>query len=145
MVKASESVGVALVFALVLLLVGNIVAREAFGVPLVWANEVSLILFSWAVFIGAAVAFSRGARIRFDFVRQHLPARLDRALDMMATGLGLAALVTVMLIGLRLVELNWQHRLTSLDASAAWHWACLPAGATIALVGWLSSLGAEAQ
>lgn len=139
LVSATETLGLSLVMMLMLLMFGNIVVREVFGYPLVWANEVSLILFSWTVFLGSAVAFSRNGRIRFDFIRERLPKRFDRLLDILATCLGLGGLTILMLIGVRLVVLNWSHRLTSIDASAAWHWACLPVGAAVALVGWIAA------
>lgn len=138
LVRATEAAGVLLVVGLIGLLVVNIAVRELFGIPLVWANEVSLVLFTWTVFLGAAVAFSRNGRIRFDVLQQHLPPPLRRGLDRMARWLGIGGLAALLVIGLRLVALNWDHRMTSLDASAAWQWACLPAGAAIAIVGWLS-------
>ena len=138
-VTLAERLGLSLVFVLVLLLVGNIVVREVFGMPLVWANEVSLILFAWTVFLGTAVAFSRNARIRFEFLKDKLPRKLRSGLDMMTYVLGLGGLLALLVIGAKLVFLNWGHRLTSLDASAAWQWACLPVGAAVAIIGWLSS------
>lgn len=131
-----ERVGAVAVLALVALLFANVIAREGFAVSLVWANEVSLILFAWVVFLGAGVAFARGARIRFTFLAERLPRAQRPWADAMTTWVGIAVLAILFATACQLTAQNAGQRLTSIDASAVWQWASLPAGIAVALIGW---------
>jgi tripartite ATP-independent transporter DctM subunit len=53
-----------LVVAEVIILFSGVVARYAFHKPLIWADELSSILFLWLAMTGAAVALHRGAHMR---------------------------------------------------------------------------------
>lgn len=131
-----ERLGAVLVLALVALLFANVVAREGFELSLVWANEVSLILFAWAVFLGAGVAFARGARIRFTFLAERLPPSQHAWADAMTTWVGIVVLAILFGTACQIASLNASQRMTSIDASALWQWASLPTGIAVALVGW---------
>ena len=134
--KFVEISGAIAVLALVSLLFVNIIAREVFSISLVWANEMCLILFSWAVFLGAGVAFGHGARIRFTFLADKLATSSQKILNVFITWFGFSLLLVMLYIGSQVVTLNWNQRLTSVDATAAWQWASLPVGILVALVGW---------
>ena len=135
-VATVERLGAVVVLALVGLLFANVVAREGFALSLVWANEVSLILFAWAVFLGAGVAFARGARIRFNFLAERLPVAQRAWADAMTTWVGIAVLAILFGAACQIASMNASQRLTSVDASALWQWASLPAGIAVALIGW---------
>lgn len=138
-ISAAQAVGALLVLALVTLLVANIAAREVFSYPLVWANEVSLILFAWSVFIGAGVAFASGSRIRFTLLTDKLP-KLGTALSNVAVSwIGLTVLSTLFVLACWFVSLSADQKLTSLDVSSVWQTAGLPVGIFVALVGWIFS------
>jgi TRAP-type C4-dicarboxylate transport system permease small subunit len=138
LVVAVEHLGAVLVLALVLMLFANVVAREAFQFSLVWANEVSLILFAWIVFLGAGVALARGARIRFTFLTERLAPARRAWPDAMTTWVGVAVLGVLFVLACQIAWLYTAQRLTSLDASALWQWASLPSGIAVAIVGWVA-------
>jgi len=131
-------VGALLVLALIGLMLANIVLRECLSVPLVWANEVSLILFVWAVFIGGGVAFAQGARIRFTIVVDKLGKRGRIGIELLLSYVGLGLLAILFGTGCYVAYLNADQQLTSLPASAAWQWAALPAGSLLAMLGWIT-------
>jgi tripartite ATP-independent transporter DctM subunit len=53
-----------LVIAEVIILFSGVMARYAFHTPLIWADELSSILFLWLAMMGSAVALHRGAHMR---------------------------------------------------------------------------------
>lgn len=136
-ITAAQAFGALLVLALVSLLVANVAARELFSYPLVWANEVSLILFAWSVFIGAGVAFGAGSRIRFTLLTDKLSTRMNTASNVAVSCIGLAVLATLFVFACWFVSLSVDQKLTSLDASSMWQTAGLPVGVFVALVGWI--------
>lgn len=51
--------------ALIVLIIGyQIVARSAFGAPLVWAEEAAMLCFLWVIFLGAGLAAKLGQHIQ---------------------------------------------------------------------------------
>ena len=60
--------------------------------PAVWTTELSGILFTWVVFIGAMTAHQEGRHIRGTLLIDLLPAAARRALRKLADGLVLAFL-----------------------------------------------------
>jgi TRAP-type C4-dicarboxylate transport system permease small subunit len=137
LITVAQTTGALLVLALVTLLVANVVAREIFSYPLVWANEIGLILFAWSVFIGAGVAFGAGSRIRFTLLTDKLSTKLNTVSDVTVSCIGLGVLSTLFMLACWFVSLSADQKLTSLDASSMWQTAGLPVGILVAIIGWV--------
>jgi TRAP-type C4-dicarboxylate transport system permease small subunit len=74
--------GLALVLiAIVLLNVGNMLARTAFGTGLLWADEVQVYLFIWIGFLGAALVTWQRSHLRIGLLRTCWPAGVQRKLE----------------------------------------------------------------
>ncbi|HLU04761.1 MAG TPA: TRAP transporter small permease subunit, partial [Advenella sp.] len=114
LLRITELVGALLVLMLIILLFSNIVARELLSISLVWTNEVSLILFAWAIFLGAAVAFARGARIRFTFLVDRLAPQTRELSNILTTWAGALVLIVLFVISVKLVQMSWNQQLTSI-------------------------------
>ena len=81
--KLCKFVGGFSVFAFVCVISLQVILRNFFRMPVIWANDVSIIFFVWAVFFGAAVA----VRYRKHFVLDIVPPRFkiaNCALDIIA-------------------------------------------------------------
>ena len=65
------SAGVAVAFT-------NVVARYAFDASLVWATELTIFLFLWSVFFGAAYCFKKDAHIAVTVVLDIVPSRIAK-------------------------------------------------------------------
>ena len=106
----TEWVVVALTGALFTILFLQVVLRYV-GIGFVWVEELSIAMFIWLVFLGAALAFRRGEHPIVEFGAQALGRRLSpvgmRRIHMLLTGL-LAVVLGVLAIGL--VAMAWQTR-----------------------------------
>ena len=129
--------GAALVIALVSVIFGNIVLRECFGVSMVWANELALVLFVWMVFVGAGVAFAEGSRIRFTLLVDQLPVQARVWTEMLVSYLGLLLLAGFLVMSLYMTWTFRNQRFISMDATVAWEWMAPPTGTLLAVLGWL--------
>ena len=69
-----EVVSAALMFVIVALLLGGVVARYAFGAPVVWIDEAVSIAFIWLAMIGAAIAMHRNEHLRLTLLLDKLPS-----------------------------------------------------------------------
>jgi tripartite ATP-independent transporter DctM subunit len=68
----SVLVGISVIAELVILF-GNIIAREIFGIPLIWANELGQLSLTFIAFLGGALAYSRNEHIAVHAVIDRLP------------------------------------------------------------------------
>ena len=126
-------IGGCLVLALIGVLLAGIVMREVFGKPLVWVNEISLILFLWTVFIGAGLALADNARIRFTLFTKLLPRPLRRAVDRIVTAVGMGLLCLFFYVSMKMLHIFSGQRLVSLNIPVAVEWLALPAGLSLAI------------
>ena len=70
---------VATLGAICSLTAATVVLRYFFEVSVVWAQEISLLLFHVLIFTGAAVMYKTRAYITMDFVVLRVPRRVQRA------------------------------------------------------------------
>ena len=106
----TEWVIVALTGALFAILFLQVLLRYV-GIGFVWVEELSIAMFIWLVFLGAALAFRRGEHPVVEIGAQALERRLSpggmRRLHTLLTGL----LVTVLgVLAVGLVAMAWQTR-----------------------------------
>jgi len=65
------SAGVAVAFT-------NVIARYAFDASLVWATELTIFLFLWSAFFGAAYCFKKDAHIAVTIVLDIMPSKVAK-------------------------------------------------------------------
>ncbi|MFT3666325.1 TRAP transporter large permease subunit [Piscinibacter sp.] len=94
--KPLEVVSAALMAVIVVLLLGGVVSRYVFSLPMVWIDEAVSISFIWVTMIGAVIALHRNEHLRLTLVVEKLapgPRAFVQALALMAIVATLAALV----------------------------------------------------
>ncbi len=55
----------------------EIVARRVFGLPFVWAEDLTVFLFVWTAFLGAAVLYDRREALSIDTLTSRLTPRVQ--------------------------------------------------------------------
>ena len=130
-------VGGAAALALVLILVANIVAREGLTYSLAWANEAAIIVFVWMTFIGMGICFAQNARIRFTMLSDALPVGVRHALELLVTYVGALLLAGFLATSIYATWLYKGQVFATMPFSVSWQWAAVPAGMTLALIGWI--------
>lgn len=86
------SAGVAVAFT-------NVVARYVFDASLVWASELSVYLFLWSVFFGAAYCFKKDAHIAVTIVLDAMPSRLAKVMLLLSHIITIVFLIAVSYYG----------------------------------------------
>lgn len=135
--SAYRAVGALCVIAMIAILLASITLREIFGLSLVWANEVSITLFVWSVFIGAGVAFADNAHIRFNIMVDHAPLVGRRTIGLLVSYVGLVLLVGFWVTSVDIMYMYRDQRFTTIVLSAAWEWSAVPTGMFLAILGWI--------
>lgn len=86
------SAGVAVAFT-------NVIARYAFDASLVWATELTIFLFLWSVFFGAAYCFKQDAHIAVTVVLDLMPSRVAKVMLLLSHLVTLVFLLAVSYYG----------------------------------------------
>ncbi|MGK0255728.1 MAG: C4-dicarboxylate transporter DctQ subunit [Arcobacteraceae bacterium] len=58
----------------------NVVARYAFDASLVWATELTIFLFLWSAFFGAAYCFKKDAHIAVTIILDIMPSKIAKVM-----------------------------------------------------------------
>ncbi len=93
--KLEEGVIALLLITITLIVFVEVVLRYVFGIGILWAEEVTLLLSGWLVLIGASYGIKVGAHINVDTVVRLMPKETRRVVTLVAIGLALvyAALI----------------------------------------------------
>ncbi|MEM1289497.1 MAG: TRAP transporter small permease [Pseudomonadota bacterium] len=123
----------ALLFAGLILVVGvQVLARNVFQVPMIWTLDMAQLLFSWCIFIGAAVAFRQKRHYEVNIWPEAGPITLVPRIA--AT---IACVIVIYVLarhGLEMAQITMLRFNQSLRISEVWFIAPIPlAGALMAL------------
>ncbi len=77
----------------------NVVARYVFDASLVWAAELSIFMFLWSAFFGAAYCFKKDAHIAVTIVLDVMPSKLAKLMLILSHIITLVFLIAVSYYG----------------------------------------------
>ncbi|MGB5867502.1 MAG: TRAP transporter small permease [Arcobacteraceae bacterium] len=83
----------------------NVVARYAFDASLVWATELTIFLFLWSAFFGAAYCFKKDAHIAVTIVLDLMPSKLVKQMLLLSHTITIIFLCAVAYYGYQYILL----------------------------------------
>ena len=121
---------------LLLIVTFNVFARYILKVGLTWAEEFSLLLFVWVVFLGSYLALSKKAHLALAFIIRRLPPRVSVVSRYIILVLVTVFVLIVCIGGFAFVinVINLNQRTPLLGISAAWAYASLPISMALMLL-----------
>jgi TRAP-type transport system small permease protein len=125
----------------VLLVVGMLQVTSRYtGLMFVpWTEEVARLLFVWVVWIGAAAAVFRGSHIRFDFLVERLPRRMQAAISMAVT-LGVAGFLLLLVYYAYEIVRSTSSTFITINLSVKYTYLSVVAGSSLMLLGLLGGM-----
>jgi TRAP-type C4-dicarboxylate transport system permease small subunit len=148
-VRITEFIGkiveklISLIAGLLLIVVFiNVCARYGFKIGITWAEEFSMLLFAWVVFLGAYLALRRKSHLALTFIIKRLPVRYAPVSRYIILILVLGFLLAVFIGGSGFVNntLRLGQKTPLLGISAAWAYASLPVSAALMILEILKAL-----
>jgi len=130
---STEAIVATLTAIMVLTIMLQVFCRFVLGNPLSWSEELARYAFVWITFLGAAVAYRHGAHIVVDTVIVCLPRRVQAVLGWVVDGLIVIALLTLVVQGVGIVEVNSSVEATMLEIPMSWVYASVPVSAALML------------
>jgi TRAP-type C4-dicarboxylate transport system permease small subunit len=126
-----EEVIVASFVAVITFLVFISAVARSIKHPLNWAQDVSLLLFAWVVFLGADLALRKADFVRVDMLICRFPAKTQKALYYGMYLLALAFLGVVIWYGVPLSIDNSKRLFQTLGISYSWATISAPVGSIL--------------
>jgi TRAP-type C4-dicarboxylate transport system permease small subunit len=137
--RVLAAAGAALGASMFVIVALQVFSREVVQLPFTtWSEEASRLASIYLIFIGAAVAVSRGTNLRVTYFVDKLPPRGKIAVDAVANlAAMLFALVVVYQSG-KVAMHTWRFQMTTLPISSAWPYVAIPVGMIpmILVFGW---------
>lgn len=125
--KVEELVAGALLIVISVLVFLSAVARTI-GMPINWAQDVSLLAFGWLTFIGSDIIIKSGSLIRIDMVINKFPKFIQKILGLIFDVFMLLFLLILIVYGFLLVSQSWNRTFNTLKMSYAWCTLAVPVG-----------------
>ena len=120
------------VFGFVTIISLQVILRTGFRIPLIWANDVSIVLFVWSVFFGSAIA----VLYRSHFVMEVLPEKYkktDCVFDIISALSGYVLFGVMLVYGYDYTIMGLRRLSPSLNIPQAYFYACIPLAAIFML------------
>ena len=106
------------------------VARTV-GMPVNWAQDVSLLAFGWLTFIGSDIIIKSGGLIRIDMLSNRFPKAVQKTLMLVFDVFMLLFLLILIVYGFLLVSQSWNRTFNTLKMSYAWCTLAVPVGSLL--------------
>ena len=123
--KVCEGIGTLSVAAFVVIISLQVVCRNFLKIPMVWANDISVVCFVWAVFLGSAFA----VRHRAHYVLAFLPDRFEKSnclLDIISNIAGIIFFYVMIRYGTVYTIMGMKRLSTAINIPQAYFFMCIP-------------------
>ena len=114
--------------AFVIIICMQVFSRNVFKVAMVWANDLSVVFFVWAVFFGSAIAVRHRAHYDVALVPEKY-GKINKMLDILADIAGLVLFYLMIRYGYKYTVMGLKRLSPSMNIPQAWFFACIPASA----------------
>lgn len=126
---------VVMLLVMTLVLFAQIVFRYFFEMPLVWSEEMALVLMLWITFLGAALLLESKEHISIDFLVEMMSPTSQRALVILAAVLLLVFNVALTYGAFLVVQATASSITPGMKISVGWHYGgAMVGGFLLALV-----------
>ena len=123
--KVCEGIGTLSVAAFVVIISLQVVCRNFLKIPMGWANDISVVCFVWAVFLGSAIA----VRHRAHYVLAFLPDRFEKSnclLDIISNIAGIIFFYVLIRYGSVYTIMGMKRLSTAINIPQAYFFMCIP-------------------
>ena len=128
-----EIISATLFIAIFLILIAQIVFRQLFNSPLIWSEELALLLYVWVGILGVSIGVKYEQHVLIDFIYNKLQFKAKKIVFTLIQFIVLISILTLILIGIKLFSRKMIFELTALKISAGWMYAALPSISTLML------------
>lgn len=122
-----------LMFAMMVIIFSQVVARYVFHHSLTWSEELGRYIFVWISFLGMAAAFRNGSHVALDLLLKSLRGVPRKALELANGVLVIIFSSAVLFSGLKLFFLGMRQKSSALKIPMHWVYVVVPVSGLILL------------
>jgi TRAP-type C4-dicarboxylate transport system permease small subunit len=112
----------------------QVIARYVFDAPFAWAEEFATLLFSWIIFLGAAVVQRTDSNLSVDTLRGLLGPRGKLGLDVVRRAIIIACSAVLLWQGVVLSLKMWPLQYPAMEISRSMLYLTVPVGALFTIL-----------
>ena len=132
-VIVEELIACLLLGGIVSLMFLSAVLRKA-GLPLNWSGDTSLLLFTWACFLGADLTMREKSMVNVDMLLNRFPVKVQKVIRIVCHIAAMALLFSFIYYGIPLCIESVERKFSNMNLSYSWASASVPAGSLLLLV-----------
>ena len=106
------------------------VLRKA-GMPLNWAGDTSLLLFTWTCFLGADLAIREKSMVCVDMLLTKFPVKVQKTIRIACHIAAMALLISFVFYGVPLCIESAARQFSNMNLNYSWASASVPAGSAL--------------
>lgn len=106
----------------------QVICRNFLKMPLIWANDISLVFFIWSVFFGSAVAVRHRKHYVLDLIPERL-VKINLSCDLIGDICGFLFFGFLILSGFKYTMMGFSRLSTSINIPQAYFFMCIPLSA----------------
>jgi TRAP-type C4-dicarboxylate transport system permease small subunit len=128
---AEEAVCYGFLAVLVVVTSLQVFTRYVLNAPLTWTEEAARMLFTWIIFIGAALIAKQSSHISIDILVKVLPVKLRRPLCVASHLITLAVVTILAVKGFHLLQITGASESPALGIPWVYVYAAFPLGMSL--------------
>lgn len=129
-----EIIGAILFIMMFAILVAQIVFRQIFDSPLVWSEELAILLFTYVGMLGVSIGVKYRQHVFIDFLYNKFSGKGLKIANTFIQSVVFISLIAMIQIGYKLFLRKKIFQLIALKISAGWMYVALPVIATLMLI-----------
>ena len=129
-----EGVCATLMVALAVVVFIQVFNRFVLQTPLAWSEDLSMLLYQWVVFVGAALGVKRLRHFGIELVVRQFPKHWRHRIELVTPLVMLVVAVVMILQGYTLLTLNVNRTFSTMDLSYTWAFLPIPLGGVLIIV-----------
>ena len=119
----------AIIVTMFFLLLGQVISRFVFDSPITWSEEISRLLLVWLSFIGAAAALKRDEHVRFTYLIDKLPPKLQKVIKVLNDGIVVVFFAVVVFYSIKITVSSWETPIVTVSwMNWSFFYAAVPTG-----------------
>ncbi len=137
---AEEAVCYSFLVLLVVITSLQVFTRYVLNAPLSWTEEAARMVFTWIIFIGAALIVKRGSHISIDYLARILPAAPRRWLLLISHAFTLSVVILLAVKGFQLLQITGASESPALGIPWVYVYAAFPIGMSLMALRYVAAL-----
>lgn len=133
-------IGAVLFIAMFGILVAQIIFRQIFDSPLVWSEELAILLFTYVGMLGVSIGIKYRQHVFIDFLYNKFSGKGLKIANTFIQSVVFISLIVMIQIGYKLFLRKKIFKLIALKISSGWMYGALPIIATLMLIRFLQIL-----